>query len=135
MGFGLGMSGSYGDAEAVDAAVGEAALATATEGAQRATAAGLVAHPRTVSRHGGVPGTILAEAAAEADAIVMAPAALSGVKSFLLGSVSHRVAQHADRAVLVVPSGGLRRHPRPHLRDRRTHRRGAARARRERPRP
>jgi hypothetical protein len=28
----------------------------------------------------------------------------SGVQSFLLGSVSHQVVQHADRAVLVVPS-------------------------------
>ena len=32
---------------------------------------------------------------------------LSGVKSFLLGSVSHAVVQHADRAVLVVPSPEL----------------------------
>jgi hypothetical protein len=29
------------------------------------------------------------------------------VKSFLLGSVSHQVVQHADRAVLVVPSPTL----------------------------
>jgi nucleotide-binding universal stress UspA family protein len=29
---------------------------------------------------------------------------LTGVKSLLLGSVSHAVLQHADRAVVVVPS-------------------------------
>jgi nucleotide-binding universal stress UspA family protein len=113
MGFGLGMSGSYGDSEAIDAAAGEAALATATEGAQRATASGLVAHPRAVSQHGGVPSTILAEAAAvEADAIVMGTRGLSRVKSFLLGSISHEVVQHADRPVLVVPSPVIAQHRR-----------------------
>ena len=29
---------------------------------------------------------------------------LTGVKSLLLGSVSHEVIQHADRTVVVVPS-------------------------------
>jgi nucleotide-binding universal stress UspA family protein len=29
---------------------------------------------------------------------------LTGVKSLLLGSVSHAVIQHADRTVIVVPS-------------------------------
>jgi nucleotide-binding universal stress UspA family protein len=112
MGFGLGMSGAYGDSEAA-AAAGEAALATATEGAQRATAAGLVAHPHATSHHGGIPGAILAEATAvDADAIVLGTRGLGGVKSFLLGSVSHQVVQHADRAVLVVPSPAIAQHRR-----------------------
>lgn len=44
MGFGLGMSGSYGDSEAIDAAAGEAALATATARARRQ-------RPRPRGRH------------------------------------------------------------------------------------
>jgi nucleotide-binding universal stress UspA family protein len=113
MGLGLGMVGGYTDSETVDTATGEAALATATEGAQRATAAGLVAHPRAVSHYGGVASGILAEAATvEADAIVMGTRGLGGVKSFLLGSVSHQVVQHADRAVLVVPSPVIAQHRR-----------------------
>jgi nucleotide-binding universal stress UspA family protein len=108
--FGLGMTmpGDVADGEAIDAASREAALTTATEGAERATAAGLVAQPRTVRRHGGIANTILAAASeGDADVIVMGTRGRSGVKSFLLGSVSHAVAQHADRAVLVVPSPTL----------------------------
>jgi nucleotide-binding universal stress UspA family protein len=113
MGLGFGMAGGYTDSGTVDTASGEAALATATEGARRATAAGLVAHPRAVSHHGGVASAILAEAAAlEADAIVMGTRGLGGVKSFLLGSVSHQVVQHADRPVLVVPSSVIAQHRR-----------------------
>ena len=35
---------------------------------------------------------------------LMGSRGLTGVKSLLLGSVSHEVIQHADRAVVVVPS-------------------------------
>jgi nucleotide-binding universal stress UspA family protein len=37
-------------------------------------------------------------------AIVMGSRGLTGVKSLLLGSVSHELIQHADRTVVVVPS-------------------------------
>jgi len=105
MGIGTGM---YADAEGIDEANRAAAFATADEGARRATAAGLVARPRAQVCEGGVATTIADVAAElECDAIVVGTRGLSGVKSFLLGSVSHAVVQHADRAVLVIPSPPL----------------------------
>jgi nucleotide-binding universal stress UspA family protein len=108
LGVGVGMAGAYDDEREVDAGSRETALEIATEGAGRATAAGLVAQPRIASRHGGMASAVLAEAeAVDADLIVLGTRGLGGVKSFLLGSVSHEVVQHADRAVLVVPSPRL----------------------------
>lgn len=108
MGMGLGVTGPEVDDQMVDEASQRAALEDATEGAQRATAAGLVAQPRIASRHGGIAYAILAVAAdVDASAVVLGTRGLGGVKSFLLGSVSHGVVQHADRAVLVVPSSDL----------------------------
>lgn len=43
----------------------------------------------------------------DADAVVLGMRGLGGVKSCLLGSFSHGVVQHADRAVLVVPSSDI----------------------------
>jgi len=60
---------------------------------------------RTCSQKTTVAGAILAEAeAVDASAILMGSRGLTGLKSLLLGSVSHAVIQHADRAVIVVPS-------------------------------
>jgi hypothetical protein len=39
--------------------------------------------------------------------IVVGSRGLTGVKSLLLGSVSHGLIQHADRPVIVVPSAEL----------------------------
>jgi nucleotide-binding universal stress UspA family protein len=100
--------GVFDDYEKVDAASRARAEATAAEGAERATAAGLAAEPLVASRDGGIAHTILAAAREEnADVIALGTRGLSGVKSWVLGSVSHAVTQHADRSVLVVPSEAL----------------------------
>lgn len=115
-GVGLGLTDAYAFAEpdAIDAASREAALATATEGAQRAVDARLAATPLCESRDRDVASTILGVAAdLDADLIVMGTRGLGGVMAFMLGSVSHAVVRHADRAVLLVPSSELlqeRRH-------------------------
>lgn len=105
MGMGMGSPGTFADAERIDAANEERARRNAAEGAQRATAAGLVAIPLCTGRDGDVAHTILAVAAdVDADLVVLGTRGRSGMTSFLLGSVSHGVVQHADRPVLVVPS-------------------------------
>ncbi len=113
LGVGAGMAGTYVDDQEVDAASQRTALGNATDGAQHATAAGLVAEPRVASGHGGVARTILDVAAdVDADVIVLGTRGRGGVTSLLLGSVSHEVVQHADRPVLVVPSSSLTEHRR-----------------------
>jgi nucleotide-binding universal stress UspA family protein len=100
--------GGYGDPSAIDDASRQAAIATATAGAERATAAGLVAQPRAEARHTGIGPAIIGVAdEIDADVIVMGTRGLSGVRSFLVGSVSGDVVQHADRAVMIVPSEAL----------------------------
>lgn len=112
LGMGLGLIGSYGD-DGADDAIKQAAVETAAAGAQRANDAGLVASPRVESRHGDIAGTILRMAAdVDADLVVLGTRGLGGVKSLMLGSTSHAVLHHADRPVLVVPSGELAEHRR-----------------------
>jgi nucleotide-binding universal stress UspA family protein len=107
LGAGLGFIGGY-SGDGADTAIQQAAVDTAAEGAQRATTAGLIAHPHTAHRGDDIAGDILAVAAAiDADVIVLGTRGLNAVKSLMLGSVSQRVVHHADRAVLVVPSPSL----------------------------
>jgi len=115
MGMGFGMTSGYGlaDSAGIDATTRDAAHETATEGAERATAAGLVAGARVESRGTDVAGTILAVAAeTDADVIVLGTRGRGSVKAWLLGSVSHAVVQQSDRAVLVVPSPARSAHRR-----------------------
>jgi nucleotide-binding universal stress UspA family protein len=100
----LGLMGGISDLEELDEVSEKAAARTAQEGVEQARAAGLDASPRVSARSGTLARTILAEAdAVAADAIVLGSRGLTGIGS-VMGSVSHAVLQHADRAVLVVPS-------------------------------
>jgi nucleotide-binding universal stress UspA family protein len=105
---GLGVGPGVIDFEALDKAYEESARELAAEGAQRAERAGLNAQPRTQARRATIAATILAAAdELGASAIVLGSRGLTGIKSLLLGGVSHAVLQHADRPVIVVPSFGV----------------------------
>ena len=115
---GMSAGGGYAavDSETVDEDLRAAARATAAEGAQRATDAGLVAETRIESRYGDVATTILSVADdLDTDIIAMGTRGRGGLKALLLGSVSHAVAQHADRAVLLVPARALAERRHEHL--------------------
>ena len=91
---------SYNDAD-----LEKAAEQLSEEGAQKARAAGFDAQAEIVQvGYNGTARTIL-DAADQHDAglVVLGARGLSSFKSLLLGSVSHGVAQHAHRPVLIVP--------------------------------
>ena len=102
---GFGMAPGMVNVDEIDTANEQSAHARAQEGAQLAAEAGLNAQPRCRSQVTSVADAILHEAEdLGAEAIVIGSRGLTGLKSVLLGSVSHHVIQHADRAVIVVPS-------------------------------
>jgi nucleotide-binding universal stress UspA family protein len=107
---GFGLVPSVPDAEELDEASQKAAEQTAAEGVKLATERGMTAQLRTCSYTATISRAILAEAErVGAEAIVMGSRGLTGLKSLLLGSVSHELLQHADRTVVVVPSPDVAR--------------------------
>jgi nucleotide-binding universal stress UspA family protein len=102
LGQGVDMSRNGDDG---DAAIKRKALGIATEGTQRAIAAGLLARPRIANCTDDIAEAILAEAAdLHAAVIVVGTRGLGRLKSLMLGGVARGVVHHADRPVLVVPS-------------------------------
>jgi nucleotide-binding universal stress UspA family protein len=107
---GAGLAAAPLDFEDIDRASETAARERADDGCALARVAGLDAQPRTAEQNLTVWGTIIDQAdALGADAIVLGSRGLTGVKSLLLGSVSHAVLQHADRPVIVVPGAQVAR--------------------------
>ena len=101
----FGMPTANIDIGEIDKAARESAEQVSTEGAELARKAGLNAKPRCCSQVTTTANAILSQAdKLGASAIVMGSRGLHGVKSLLLGSVSHAVIQHADHTVIVVPS-------------------------------
>jgi nucleotide-binding universal stress UspA family protein len=94
------------DHQRIDAAAEAAATERAEQGAERARNGGMdraqgIARPRGIT----IAETIMEEARTQsASLIVIGTRGLTGVKSMVLGSVSHAVLQHADRPVMIVPS-------------------------------
>ena len=108
-GFGVGTTGGS-DAAHLEAQLLERAQRTAEEGARRLRAAGMSADSLVEQRDGSIARTVLAVAErVDAEAVVVGTRGRGEAKSALLGSVSHDLVQHADRAVLIVPSAALAR--------------------------
>lgn len=105
-GSGLGYGPGAVDVQSIDEASRQSAVDTAEAGAERAREAGLEATAVAAEREQTIADTVLSRAdLLKAETVVIGTRGLAGLKSLLLGSVSHAVVQHADRPVLVVPSG------------------------------
>lgn len=101
----FGLIADIANMDEIDAETRKNAEACASEGAELARAAGLDADTRTSVQETTTAEAILTEAEAlGASAILIGSRGLTGLRSALLGSVSHAVIQHADRPVIVVPS-------------------------------
>lgn len=105
---GLGPVTGLGDISDIDRETAADAAQRAREGAQLANEAGLRATPDTVSQRFSIAEAIMERAdQLDVDAIVLGSRGLTGIRSLLLGSVSHAVVQHADRPVVIVPSSDI----------------------------
>jgi nucleotide-binding universal stress UspA family protein len=91
-----------------DAFERDAAERIAAQGAERARAAGIDAEPEVASSIESVGDTIVhVSEQLDAPLVVLGSRGLRGLRSILLGSVSHHVVHHAHRPVLVIPSPRL----------------------------
>jgi nucleotide-binding universal stress UspA family protein len=114
-GAGLGLAPGIVDFETIDRASERSARECAQEGVKRAHSAGLRAEPHIRVRHTTVAAAILEEAAATgAEAVLLGTRGLAGLRSLMMGSVSHAVLHDADLPVVVVPSAETAEHRRAH---------------------
>ncbi len=96
------------DYDEVDRQTEAGASEKAEQGAKIATDAGLTASAKTAVVDTTISDAILSEAAtAGASVVVTGSRGYTGVKSLMLGSVSHHLLQHADLPVVVVPSPAI----------------------------
>jgi nucleotide-binding universal stress UspA family protein len=87
----------FGELNAADA------LERARKGAARAQEAGFSAHSRSVLAAPTWEGIVDIAAELDAAVIAMGSRGFGGMREFVRGSVSHQVAEHARRPVLIVP--------------------------------
>ena len=103
----IGMSATATE-QAIDARADDEAAQVAIEGADLARRAGLAAEARTVQ---AVPSSweaiVRVAGEAGAAAVVVGSRKRRGLRSLVLGSVSHQVVQHAQQPVVVVPAPEL----------------------------
>lgn len=94
--------------DAIDASERDTAEQLAAEGAEYAKQRGLDAEPRVANATEAIADTIVAVAdELDATLLVVGARGRRGLKSLLLGSVSHHIVHHTRRPTLIVPSTAL----------------------------
>jgi len=106
------------DYDEIDKESEAASAEKANEGAAFANESGLQATGKTVVVDTTIADAILTQAAESgASLIVCGSRGYTGLKSLMLGSVSHSILQHADLPVVVVPSPAVAKARSDHRKD------------------